>query len=168
MTTTRRSDVWELDDDPSWLTTAQGGWQSLVTSSGTASATTASVRERVAGAWEGTYAENYLAYAPDVTAGMDELREMAAQVRTTLGSIHDVISGLRADLNSSYARASTDMTSVWRSGGTVTFEYPETRTARRSTASMRAPVSSSRRPARRSGGTRPRSTGWRRRPTPSR
>lgn len=125
MTTTRRSDVWELDDDPSWLTTAQGGWQSLVTSSGTASATTASVRERVAGAWEGTYAENYLAYAPDVTAGMDELREMAAQVRTTLGSIHDVISGLRADLNSSYARASTDMTSVWRSGGTVTFEYPD-------------------------------------------
>lgn len=125
MTTTRRSDVWDLDDDPTWLTTAESGWQSLISTSSTASSTTTSVRGRVSGAWEGTLADGYLSYAPEVTAGLDELKEMATQVKTTLGAIHDVISGLRLDLNSSYARASSNMTSVRRGGGIVTFEYPD-------------------------------------------
>lgn len=125
MTTTRRSDVWDLDDDPSWLTTAESGWQSLVSSSITASSTTTSVRGRVKGAWEGDLAEGYLTYAPKVTAGLDELAEMAAQVKTTLGSIHDVVSQLRVDLSASYTRATSGMTSVRRGGGFVTFEYPD-------------------------------------------
>lgn len=125
MTIIRRPDVWDLDDDPSWLTTAEDGWRSLISSAASASSTTTSVRERVAGAWEGTYAEGYHAYAPTVSAGLDELREMATQVRTSLGAIHDIITGLRTDLDTSYARAISGMTLVSRGGGTVTFQFPD-------------------------------------------
>ncbi|WP_022925274.1 M91 family zinc metallopeptidase [Serinicoccus marinus] len=118
-------DVWDLEAEDGWLVDARGRFSSLastLTGQATAVSTT---REGLAEHWEGASAESYLGYAPRLKAALDDAGTQAGKIEQVLQQIDTDLDTAQNDLDSSYVRASGACSSASRSGGSVTFSWPD-------------------------------------------
>ncbi|ANS80275.1 Alkaline phosphatase [Serinicoccus hydrothermalis] len=118
-------DVWDLEAESGWLVDARGRLRSLATTLTDQATTVGTTRTDLAEHWEGARAESYLGYAPRLKSALDDAGTEAGAVERVLQQIDDDLDGAQNDLDSSYVRASGACSSASRSGGSVTFTWPD-------------------------------------------
>lgn len=125
MPTVTVPDVWDLDADFAWLSTAQGRLHAAASTLDSRWAGLSRGITRLDGSWTGARAESYLEHAGTLRSAFVTAVAHATTMSEATRDLAEALEAAQASLDASFARAKEGSSSAYRSGGTAYFTYPD-------------------------------------------